>query len=377
MYAVTSTPDDSRTRATLRSASSASSGWWCTRVHTPPLGRTLERRRLGLADLVLAALADQLVDRGHRLVVLSRCVRWSDGSPDPRRVPPVPLATVRQGAPRVGQAQHKGQGCLHGQPGQSRSPRTCLPSPLRGPSADSAAAATAAASGRGPRVGGGSGSGAGGGTVAAYASSSTRARRPPCSPPGGPPTRSRDRHHRRRALEQPGQCDRDEVAPSRSATVATGPPGAASSPAEIGAWGRKAITALAVVQYVGRPGVGQVVAVLHRCDVEVRAASEMSSTLTSDRPSAPTLPSRCRSASTPNCSAAGTLGRSGAAAGDPAAPPAACAGSLSPPPQVLRTAVGVPPVEGPTARSRPWCRSSGPRDRGAAPRRGSLADVGP
>src|SRR5918994_3207846 len=45
------------------------SGGVHTRAHPPPLGRTLERRRLGLADLVLAALTDQLVDRGHRLVV--------------------------------------------------------------------------------------------------------------------------------------------------------------------------------------------------------------------------------------------------------------------------------------------------------------------
>src|SRR5919106_1961893 len=34
-----------------------------TRADTPPLGRTLERRRLGLLDLALAALADQLGDR--------------------------------------------------------------------------------------------------------------------------------------------------------------------------------------------------------------------------------------------------------------------------------------------------------------------------
>src|SRR4051794_36492810 len=34
-------------------------------AHTAALGRTLQRRGLGLLDLVLAALADQLVDRGH------------------------------------------------------------------------------------------------------------------------------------------------------------------------------------------------------------------------------------------------------------------------------------------------------------------------
>src|SRR4051794_443447 len=35
------------------------------RAHPATLGRTLQRRGLGLLDLVLAALADQLVDRGH------------------------------------------------------------------------------------------------------------------------------------------------------------------------------------------------------------------------------------------------------------------------------------------------------------------------
>src|SRR5687767_7946837 len=35
------------------------------RADATALGRTLERRGLGLLDLVLAALADQLVDRGH------------------------------------------------------------------------------------------------------------------------------------------------------------------------------------------------------------------------------------------------------------------------------------------------------------------------
>src|SRR3954451_6868991 len=34
-------------------------------AHAPALRGTLKRRRLGLLDLVLAALADQLVDRGH------------------------------------------------------------------------------------------------------------------------------------------------------------------------------------------------------------------------------------------------------------------------------------------------------------------------
>src|SRR5687767_895168 len=35
------------------------------RADSAALGRTLQRRGLGLLDLVLAALADQLVDRGH------------------------------------------------------------------------------------------------------------------------------------------------------------------------------------------------------------------------------------------------------------------------------------------------------------------------
>src|SRR5919202_762702 len=35
------------------------------RAHTAALRGTLQRRGLGLLDLVLAALADQLVDRGH------------------------------------------------------------------------------------------------------------------------------------------------------------------------------------------------------------------------------------------------------------------------------------------------------------------------
>src|SRR3982751_3079518 len=38
-------------------------------AHAAPLRAPLERRGLGLADLVLAALADQLLDRGHRFSV--------------------------------------------------------------------------------------------------------------------------------------------------------------------------------------------------------------------------------------------------------------------------------------------------------------------
>src|SRR4029453_8417703 len=50
------------------------------RVHAgatpPPLRRTLERRRLSLAHLVLAALADQLLNCGHRVVSLFFHVEW-------------------------------------------------------------------------------------------------------------------------------------------------------------------------------------------------------------------------------------------------------------------------------------------------------------
>src|SRR3954471_15169841 len=44
------------------------------RAHAATLGAALERRGLGLLDLVLAALTDQLLDRGHQLPVTpSRC----------------------------------------------------------------------------------------------------------------------------------------------------------------------------------------------------------------------------------------------------------------------------------------------------------------
>src|SRR5205085_10147987 len=39
------------------------------RADATALGAALERRGLGLADLVLPALADQLLDRGHRVSV--------------------------------------------------------------------------------------------------------------------------------------------------------------------------------------------------------------------------------------------------------------------------------------------------------------------
>src|SRR3954469_8079152 len=42
------------------------------RAHTPPLRATLQRRRLALADLGLAALADQLLDGGHRVCLSLR-----------------------------------------------------------------------------------------------------------------------------------------------------------------------------------------------------------------------------------------------------------------------------------------------------------------
>src|SRR5690606_39118864 len=41
-----------------------------TQAHAPALGASLERRSLVLGDLVLAALADQLLDRGHYVSVV-------------------------------------------------------------------------------------------------------------------------------------------------------------------------------------------------------------------------------------------------------------------------------------------------------------------
>src|SRR5207237_6866155 len=57
-----------------------------TRAHAAPLGTSLERRRLGLVDLVLAALADQLLDRGHRVSVflVQASVCWCSWLPLPR-----------------------------------------------------------------------------------------------------------------------------------------------------------------------------------------------------------------------------------------------------------------------------------------------------
>src|SRR3954471_3089873 len=43
-------------------------------AHPASLGAPLERRGLGLVDLVLAALADELLDRGHRFSVFSAAV---------------------------------------------------------------------------------------------------------------------------------------------------------------------------------------------------------------------------------------------------------------------------------------------------------------
>src|SRR6478736_2782200 len=45
------------------------------RAHTAPLGAALEGGRLGLTDLVGAALADQLLDRGHALLTSSFATR--------------------------------------------------------------------------------------------------------------------------------------------------------------------------------------------------------------------------------------------------------------------------------------------------------------
>ena len=67
MYAVTSTPVVSRTRATLRSAEFGFFGVCVkhARADAAALGRALERRRLGLLGLGLPSLADELGDRGH------------------------------------------------------------------------------------------------------------------------------------------------------------------------------------------------------------------------------------------------------------------------------------------------------------------------
>ena len=70
-------PEVSRTRATLRSAEFGffGRGRVDARADAPTLRAALEGRRLGLLDLVLAALADQLLDGGHapRLRLVLRC----------------------------------------------------------------------------------------------------------------------------------------------------------------------------------------------------------------------------------------------------------------------------------------------------------------
>ena len=87
------------------------------RADAATLRGALERRRLGLLDLVLAALADQLLDRGHspRLSVCARCqclsvpsdVLWCGGSCDRSRPPwsgvsPRPGMLRPEGRHRVG-----------------------------------------------------------------------------------------------------------------------------------------------------------------------------------------------------------------------------------------------------------------------------------
>src|SRR4029453_8295962 len=69
------------------------------RAHAAPLRTSLQRRRLGLARLRLAALTDQLLDRGHRVSPLP-----SAASTRPPR-PLLPLCAGRPGdrpAPAVG-----------------------------------------------------------------------------------------------------------------------------------------------------------------------------------------------------------------------------------------------------------------------------------
>ena len=74
---MTSIPLVSRTRATLRSAEFGffGRGRVDARADAAALGAALERRRLVLRDLVLPALADQLLDRGHAVSVFV-CVHW-------------------------------------------------------------------------------------------------------------------------------------------------------------------------------------------------------------------------------------------------------------------------------------------------------------
>ncbi|CAB4924097.1 unannotated protein [freshwater metagenome] len=54
------------------------------RAHAATLRAAFEGRGLALRDLVLAALADQLLDRGHRVSALSSSSGSSWGSSDPR-----------------------------------------------------------------------------------------------------------------------------------------------------------------------------------------------------------------------------------------------------------------------------------------------------
>src|SRR3982751_2002329 len=61
------------------------------RAHAAPLRASLQRRRLGLARLRLAALADQLLDRGHRVSPLPLAASWAAApscSASVRRPPP-------------------------------------------------------------------------------------------------------------------------------------------------------------------------------------------------------------------------------------------------------------------------------------------------
>src|SRR3982751_30677 len=70
------------------------------RAHAAPLRASLQRRRLGLARLRLAALADQLLDRGHRVSPLP-----SAASTRPH-VFVLPLCTGR-----VGSSGPRGRAC--------------------------------------------------------------------------------------------------------------------------------------------------------------------------------------------------------------------------------------------------------------------------
>src|SRR5829696_10166864 len=116
MYAVTSTPEDSRTRATFRSAEFGFFGVVVyTRVHTPRRwGEPLSAGVLVLLTLSSRPLRTSWLMVGTAQLSLSRCERWSVavrptgcGSADDAWSSVVPGH-----APRSGKPEHKGQDYL-------------------------------------------------------------------------------------------------------------------------------------------------------------------------------------------------------------------------------------------------------------------------